>query len=123
MQWRCHRCQYEYKPKQQIKLAQIFLIQQNGFTNKTKIKTEFKSMEANEMNKCLSCVSVMRKGSNFYKKTSCCRFERLSSRPPPPHNKKLSFRTTVDSFSEANKGLIKFVPEAAYLQGQFMKAR
>ena len=69
MQWRCHRCQYEYKSKQQIKLAQIFLIQQNGFTNKTKIKTEFKIMEANEMNKCLSCVSVMRKGSNFYKKT------------------------------------------------------
>ena len=70
LQWRCRRCQYEYKSKQRTKLAQIFLIQQNCFTNKTKIKTEFESMEVNEMNKCLSYVSITRKGSNFYKKTS-----------------------------------------------------
>ena len=50
----------------------MFFVQQNGFTNKTKIKTEFESMEVNEMNKCLSkfYVSVTRKDSSFYKKTS-----------------------------------------------------
>ena len=49
----------------------MFFIQQNGFTNKTKIKTEFESMEVNEMNKCLSkfYLSVTRKDSSFYKKT------------------------------------------------------
>ena len=50
----------------------MFFVQQNGFTNKTKIKTEFESMVVNEMNKCLSkfYVSVTRKDSSFYKKTS-----------------------------------------------------
>ena len=61
----------------------MFFVQQNGFTNKTKIKTEFESMEVNEMNKCLSkCyVSVTRKDSSFYKKTSLS-VGSSGSRPP-----------------------------------------
>ena len=39
--------------------------------NKSEIKTEFESLEVNEMNKCLSqfYVSVRGKDSSFYKKT------------------------------------------------------
>ena len=86
----------------------MFFVQQNGFTNKTKIKTEFESMVVNEMNKCLSkfYVSVTRKDSSFYKKTSL-----LYHLKSPPHNKNLSFRTTVDSFSEANKRLNSYLKQ------------
>ena len=111
MQWKCRRCQYEYKPKQQIKLAQIFLIQQNGFTNKTKIKTEFESMEVNEMNKCPSYVSVTREGSNFYKKTSLLSVRAALESTTTASQQKRSFRTTVDSFSEANKGLNSYLKQ------------
>ena len=58
----------------------MFFIQQNGFTNKTKLKTEFESMEVNEMNKYLSFMfRWQEKTAVFIRKLVCCRFKRLST--------------------------------------------
>ena len=80
----------------------MFFVQQNGFTNKTKIKTKTKFY-----------VSVTRKDSSFYKKTSLLQVQAALDHhlKSPPHNKNLSFRTTVDSFSEANKRLNSYLKQ------------
>ena len=103
-----------FKRKQQIKLSlnsrKIFFIQQNDFHQQNEFKTEFESMEVNEINKCLSkfYVSVTRKDGSFFN----LKIILLSVRATldhhlksTPHNKKFLSATTVYLYSEANKGL------------------
>ena len=64
-------------------------------------------MEVNETSKCLSKfnISVRRKDSSF-KKTSLLSVRAALDQNPklPPHKQKFPFGTSLDLFSEGNKG-------------------
>ena len=73
----------DLKWRQQIKLNsnKIFFFTE-WFHKQNEFKTEFESIEVNQINKylCKFYVSVTRKENSFYNlKTVCCRFERLST--------------------------------------------
>ena len=78
-------------------------------------KTEFESMEVNESNKCLPKfnVSVTRKDGSFYKKTSLLSVRAALDHHPksPTLNEKVSFGTSLDLFSEANKRLNSYLTQ------------
>ncbi|XP_044172020.1 uncharacterized protein KIAA1958-like, partial [Acropora millepora] len=93
-----------------VKLFKEWFAQQKEF------KTEFESMEVEEMNNCLSkfYLSARRKDGSYYKKTSLLSIRAALDRylRSPPFNKKVSICDTVQ-FNEANKALNSYLKHLA----------
>ena len=82
-------------------------------------------MEVNEINKCLSRfnVSVRRKDGSFYNlKTGLLSVRAALDHhlKSPPHNKNVSSATTVNLFSEANKGPNSYLKQLIF-EGNLQK--
>ena len=107
---------YRFNTEQPRKYSSSNLFQTEWFAQQKEFKTEFESMEVEEMNNCLSkfYLSARRKDGSYYKKTSLLSIRAALDRylRSPPFNKKVSICDTVQ-FNEANKALNSYLKHLA----------